>query len=49
MQITGLKAYKVDLPLTEGRYSWSNENTVTVFDSTVVAVETDVGITRNGE
>ena len=49
MRITGLKAYQVDLPLTEGRYSWSNENTVTVFDSTVVAVETDAGITGYGE
>ena len=49
MQITGVKAYQVDLPLTEGRCSWSNENTVTVFDSTVVAVETDAGITGYGE
>ena len=45
MKITRIKAYQVDLPLREGRYSWSNGNFVEVFDSTVVAVETDAGIT----
>lgn len=45
MKITAIRAYQVDLPLREGRYSWSNGNFVEVFDSTVVAVETDAGIT----
>lgn len=45
MRITGVTAWQVDLPLKEGRYSWSNGNFVEVFDSTVVAVETDAGIT----
>lgn len=45
MKITAIKAWQVDLPLREGRYSWSNGNFVEVFDSTVVAVETDEGIT----
>ncbi|QFR34438.1 cis-3-hydroxy-L-proline dehydratase [Ancylobacter sp. TS-1] len=49
MKITGIKAYKVGLPLKEGRYNWSNGNFVEVFDSTVVAVETDAGITGYAE
>ncbi len=49
MKITGIKAYQLDLPLKEGRYSWSNGNYVEVFDSTVVEVETDAGITGYGE
>ena len=49
MKITSIKAWQVDLPLKEGRYSWSNGNFVEVFDTTVVAVGTDVGITGYGE
>lgn len=49
MRITAIRAFQVDLPLREGRYSWSNGNFVEVFDSTVVAVETDAGITGWGE
>jgi L-alanine-DL-glutamate epimerase-like enolase superfamily enzyme len=49
MKITGIRAYQVDLPLKEGRYRWSNNNFVDVFDSTVVAVDTDAGITGWGE
>jgi cis-L-3-hydroxyproline dehydratase len=44
VKITGIKFWQVYLPLREGRYSWSNGNFVDVFDSTVVAVETDAGI-----
>jgi len=49
MQITGVKVWRVDLPLHEGSYRWSGGNFVDVFDSTVVAVETDAGITGYGE
>ncbi len=49
MQITGLKVYQVDLPLHEGQYSWSEGKSVDVFDSTVVAMETDEGVTGWGE
>jgi L-alanine-DL-glutamate epimerase-like enolase superfamily enzyme len=49
MKITAIRAYQVDLPLKEGRYSWSNGNFVEVFDSTVVEVETDAGLTGYGE
>ncbi|MFT5658457.1 MAG: L-alanine-DL-glutamate epimerase-like enolase superfamily enzyme [Gammaproteobacteria bacterium] len=49
MKITKIKAWQVDLPLKEGRYSWSNGNFVDVFDSTVVAIETDEGLTGYAE
>ncbi len=49
MKITAIKIYQVDLPLREGRYSWSGGNFMEVFDSTVVAVETDAGITGYAE
>ena len=49
MKITALRAYQVDLPLREGRYAWSGGKSVDVFDSTVVAVETDGGVTGYGE
>src|ERR1019366_7040761 len=48
-RITKIEAFKVDLPLHEGSYKWSGGNFVEVFDSTVVAVHTDVGITGFGE
>jgi L-alanine-DL-glutamate epimerase-like enolase superfamily enzyme len=49
MRITAITAWQVDLPLREGRYAWSNGNAVTVFDATVVAVETDAGVTGHAE
>ncbi|WP_442508881.1 cis-3-hydroxy-L-proline dehydratase [Novipirellula sp. SH528] len=49
MKITGLKIYQVDLPLHEGNYSWSEGKSVDVFDSTVVEVQTDCGISGFGE
>ena len=49
MKITRIRAYRVDLPLHEGSYKWSGGKSVTVFDSTVVQVETDAGITGFGE
>ncbi len=49
MKITRILAYRVDLPLYEGTYKWSGGKSVSVFDSTVVAVETDAGITGYGE
>lgn len=49
MKITAIRAWQVDLPLKEGRYSWSNGNYVEVFDSTVIAIETDGGITGYAE
>jgi cis-L-3-hydroxyproline dehydratase len=49
MRITAINKYQVDLPLHEGSYKWSGGNSVTVFDSTVVEIETDAGITGYGE
>ena len=49
MQITQISAYQVDLPLYEGSYKWSGGNSVTVFDSTIVEIKTDEGLTGYGE
>ena len=49
MRITRISAWQVDLPLHEGSYKWSGGKSVTVFDNTVVAVETDGGVTGYGE
>ena len=49
MRITRIAAYQVDLPLHEGSYKWSGGKSVTVFDSTVVRVETDEGPIGYGE
>ncbi|MDZ4864228.1 MAG: cis-3-hydroxy-L-proline dehydratase [Gemmatimonadota bacterium] len=49
MRITGIKVYRVGLPLHEGSYKWSGGNSVDVFDSTIVAIATDAGITGYGE
>ena len=48
-KITRIEAFQVDLPLHEGSYKWSGGNSVEVFDSTVVAVHTDSGVTGYGE
>ena len=49
MKISRIRAYQVNLPLHEGSYKWSGGKSVTVFDSTVVQVETDAGVTGFGE
>jgi cis-L-3-hydroxyproline dehydratase len=49
MKIARIVAYQVDLPLKEGAYSWSGGKSVSTFDSTVVAIETDTGIVGYGE
>ncbi len=49
MKIRRILAYQVDLPLHEGSYRWSGGKSVEVFDSTVVRVETDQGVTGHGE
>jgi len=49
MKITRIFAYRVELPLKEGNYKWSGGKAVTVFDSTVVGVETDAGLVGYGE
>ena len=49
MRITRIFAHRVELPLREGSYKWSGGKSVTVFDSTIVGVETDTGIVGFGE
>ncbi|MFO1035960.1 MAG: cis-3-hydroxy-L-proline dehydratase [Geminicoccaceae bacterium] len=49
MRIAEVRAYRVELPLREGRYAWSLGKFVEVFDSTVVSVTTDEGLTGWGE
>jgi len=49
MKITRILAYRVDLPLVETTYKWSGGKSVTVFDSTIVRVETDAGLIGYGE
>ena len=49
MKISKISVFQVDLPLHEGSYNWSDGKSVQVFDSTVVRIETDEGITGHGE
>ena len=49
MKISVIRVFQVDLPLVEGRYSWSEGKYVEVFDSTVVELITDDGLSGFGE
>ena len=49
MKIERIRAYRVDLPLHEGSYQWAGGKSVSLFDSTVVEVETEAGVTGYGE
>jgi len=49
MKIECIKVYQVDLPLKEGSYNWSGGKSVSVFDSTVVEIITNNGISGFGE
>ena len=49
MKITRIFAHRVELPLKEGSYKWSGGKSVSVFDSTIVGVETDTGLVGYGE
>lgn len=49
MKIVRISTYRVELPLYEGSYKWSGGKSVSVFDSTIVEVETDSGLIGYGE
>jgi L-alanine-DL-glutamate epimerase-like enolase superfamily enzyme len=49
MKIKELRVYQVDLPLVEGRYTWSDGRYVDVFDSTVVEIVTNTDLIGYGE
>lgn len=49
MKIARIFAHRVALPLVEGSYKWSGGKSVSVFDSTIVGVETACGLVGYGE
>jgi L-alanine-DL-glutamate epimerase-like enolase superfamily enzyme len=49
MKIARIFAHRVELPLHEGSYKWSGGKSVSVFDSTIVGVETESGLVGYGE
>ena len=49
MKISKISVWQVDLPLHERDYKWSGGKSVETFDTTVVGVETDGGVTGYGE
>lgn len=49
MRIARIFAHRVELPLVEGSYKWSGGKSVSVFDSTIVGVQTDCGMVGYGE
>jgi L-alanine-DL-glutamate epimerase-like enolase superfamily enzyme len=49
MKIQRIAAYRVELPLHEASYSWSGGKSVSVFDSTIVRIETDEDVVGHGE
>ncbi|MDX1943940.1 MAG: cis-3-hydroxy-L-proline dehydratase [Pirellulaceae bacterium] len=49
MKIARIFAHRVELPLVEGTYKWSGGKSVSVFDSTIIGIETDSGLVGYGE
>jgi len=49
MKITKIEVYQCDLPLVDGDYCWADGKSVSAYDSTVIAVTTDTGVTGYGE
>lgn len=49
MKITRIVAYRVVLPLQGGRYAWSDDKAIASYDTTLVRVDTDAGVTGWGE
>ena len=49
MKIARIFAHRVELPLVEGSYKWSGGKSVSVFDSTIVGVQTECGMVGYGE
>jgi len=49
MKITSVRVYQADLPLVDGDYCWADGKSVSVYDSTVLAITTDTGVTGYGE
>ena len=45
MKITSIAVHQADLPLVDGDYCWADGKSVSVYDSTVLAITTDTGVT----
>ncbi len=45
MKIARITVHRVDIPFAEGVYTLSGGRTYELFDSTIVSVETDDGVT----
>jgi len=45
MKIDRVSAYQLELPLVEGVYAWSEGKFITGYDTTVLRIDTDEGIT----
>ena len=41
IKIKSIEVYKFNLPLKEGKYNWSHQSSVSVFDSTIVKINTN--------
>ena len=39
MRITGIRVWRIELPLIEGSYRWAGSKSVEVFDTTLVALD----------
>ena len=48
MKIREFKIFKVNIPMKEGHYSWSNQS-FRSFDSTILEIITDEGISGFGK
>ncbi len=49
VRISSIQVYRVNLPLNEGAYRFSGGRVATTFDSTIVRIDTDEGISGYGE
>ena len=49
MKITRISAYRVELPLIAGSYNWSFGRSIDSYDSTIVGIDTDTGLSGWGE
>lgn len=49
MRITKVSVYAAQLPLVDERYAWSGGHAISEFDTTVVRLDTDEGVTGWGE
>jgi len=49
MKIVSIAVYRTYLPLVDGSYAWADGKSVSEYDSTVVIVTTDTGVSGVGE